>query len=71
MVGRLQRRRALPRYLSPLGAGYGLQWFGDVAILDAYGWPAELADDDLLARLLTLNLAGTVRPPGCYGVSAP
>jgi hypothetical protein len=25
-------------------------------VLAAYGWPADLSDDDLLARLLALNL---------------
>jgi hypothetical protein len=29
----------------------------DRAVLDAYGWPHDLSDDDLLARLLALNLA--------------
>ena len=29
----------------------------DEAVFDAYGWPADLSDDDLLARLLELNLA--------------
>jgi len=24
-------------------------------VLDAYGWPHDLGDDDLLARLLALN----------------
>lgn len=28
----------------------------DAAVLDAYGWPHEISDDDLLARLLNLNL---------------
>jgi len=28
----------------------------DVAVLDAYGWPHDLSDDEILARLLTLNL---------------
>jgi len=28
----------------------------DEAVLDAYGWPHDLADDEILARLLTLNL---------------
>ncbi|MBI2301186.1 MAG: class I SAM-dependent DNA methyltransferase [Armatimonadetes bacterium] len=28
----------------------------DEAVLAAYGWPADLSDDDLLARLLALNL---------------
>ena len=27
----------------------------DRAVLDAYGWPHDLADDDLLGRLLALN----------------
>jgi hypothetical protein len=25
-------------------------------VLDAYGWPHDLSDDDILARLLALNL---------------
>lgn len=29
----------------------------DRAVLDAYGWPNDIADDDLLARLLALNAA--------------
>ena len=28
----------------------------DEAVFAAYGWPADLTDDDLLARLLALNL---------------
>ena len=28
----------------------------DAAVFDAYGWPTDLSDDDLLARLLALNL---------------
>lgn len=28
----------------------------DAAVAAAYGWPPDLADDDLLARLLALNL---------------
>jgi hypothetical protein len=28
----------------------------DAAVFDAYGWPADLADDEILARLLALNL---------------
>lgn len=28
----------------------------DAAVCAAYGWPADLADADLLARLLALNL---------------
>ncbi len=27
----------------------------DAAVLDAYGWPADLSDDDLLERLVALN----------------
>jgi len=29
----------------------------DRAVFDAYGWPHDLGDDDLLARLLALNAA--------------
>ena len=29
----------------------------DEAVSAAYGWPADLSDDELLARLLALNLA--------------
>ena len=28
----------------------------DEAVFAAYGWPAELTDEDILARLLDLNL---------------
>lgn len=28
----------------------------DAAVLVAYGWPGDLSDDELLARLLALNL---------------
>ena len=28
----------------------------DEAVLDAYGWPHDLSDDEILARLLALNL---------------
>ena len=28
----------------------------DAAVFGAYGWPADLADDKILARLLELNL---------------
>ena len=27
----------------------------DAAVADAYGWPADLSDDDILARLVALN----------------
>jgi type II restriction/modification system DNA methylase subunit YeeA len=29
----------------------------DAAVLDAYGWPHDLSEDEILARLLALNLA--------------
>lgn len=32
----------------------------DAAVAEAYGWPADLPDDALLERLLTLNLARAV-----------
>ena len=39
----------------------------DAAVFAAYGWPANISDDDLLARLLALNLsraaANAHRPP--------
>jgi hypothetical protein len=28
----------------------------DEAVLDAYGWPHDLSDEEILARLLALNL---------------
>ena len=28
----------------------------DAAVLAAYGWPVDLSDDEILARLLALNL---------------
>ena len=28
----------------------------DDAVLDAYGWPRDISDEDILARLLALNL---------------
>lgn len=34
----------------------------DAAVLAAYGWPADLSDDDLLARLLALNLRRVSTP---------
>ena len=35
----------------------------DAAVLAAYGWPKDLTDDEILARLLALNLerAGKAR----------
>jgi hypothetical protein len=29
----------------------------DTVVFAAYGWPADLSDDEILARLLALNLA--------------
>jgi len=46
------------------------QWLADVharldaAVLDAYGWPADIADDDLLACLLELNLERSAAQQG-------
>ncbi|HEX8550579.1 MAG TPA: hypothetical protein VF681_03380 [Abditibacteriaceae bacterium] len=38
----------------------------DRAVFQAYGWPEELADDEILARLLALNSrTGGVKQPGC------
>jgi hypothetical protein len=34
----------------------------DAAVLTAYGWPLDAADDDLLARLLSLNLERAAAP---------
>jgi hypothetical protein len=31
-------------------------WQLDTAVLDAYGWPHDLSDEEILARLLALNL---------------
>ena len=28
----------------------------DAAVFDAYGWPHDLSDEEILARLLALNL---------------
>ena len=35
----------------------GLHRALDEAVAAAYGWPANISDDDVLARLLTLNHA--------------
>jgi len=37
----------------------------DDAVLDAYGWPHDLDDEEILARLLALNIerAGATDPP--------
>jgi type II restriction/modification system DNA methylase subunit YeeA len=33
----------------------------DTAVFAAYGWPVDLSDDDILARLLALNLERATR----------
>ena len=33
----------------------------DAAVAAAYGWPAELAEEEILARLLKLNLEQAVK----------
>jgi hypothetical protein len=35
----------------------------DETVFAAYGWPADLTDDDLLARLLALNLKRSAAAP--------
>ena len=35
----------------------------DEAVFAAYGWPADLSDDELLAKLLALNLERASEPP--------
>ena len=35
----------------------------DEAVFAAYGWPAYLSDDGLLAKLLALNLERASEPP--------
>ncbi len=44
----------------------------DDAVLDAYGWPHDLSDEDILGRLLALNLerAGTLDPGMLPGLAA-
>ena len=39
------------------------------AIIAAYGWPADLSDDDLLAQLLALNLERAGQRPAEPAVS--
>ena len=36
----------------------------DVAVFAAYGWEPDMADDELLGRLLELNLARAANPEG-------
>jgi hypothetical protein len=35
-----------------------------LGILDAYGWPADLSDEQILEKLLALNLERAARQPG-------
>lgn len=35
----------------------------DAAVFGAYGWPADLTDEEILARLLALNLARAAAVP--------
>ena len=39
----------------------------DAAVLDAYGWPHDIADEHLLAQLLALNLERDPAPAGRTG----
>ncbi len=39
----------------------------DEAVFEAYGWPPDLSDDDLLARLLERNLATDTQTAGTAG----
>jgi hypothetical protein len=41
-----------------------------VAVLDAEGWPHDLADDEILARLLALNLERAAAQGGAAPASA-
>jgi len=41
----------------------------DAAVLDAYGWPHDLADEAILARLLALNLARAAGQGGAVSAS--
>jgi hypothetical protein len=42
----------------------------DKAVLDAYGWPHDTSDEDILARLLTLNLERAAAQGSAAPVSA-
>ncbi|MHB1415958.1 MAG: hypothetical protein ACYC1C_11950, partial [Chloroflexota bacterium] len=45
----------------------------DEAVCDAYGWPHDLSDDEILARLLALNLerSATSDAGSSLAVSSP
>jgi hypothetical protein len=36
----------------------------DEAVFDAYGWPADLGDEEILERLLALNLERAAKEAG-------
>ncbi len=40
------------------------------AVLDAYSWPHDIADEEILARLLTLNLERAAAQGGAALFSA-
>jgi type II restriction/modification system DNA methylase subunit YeeA len=43
----------------------------DATVLDAYGWPHDISDDDILARLLALNLERAAAQGGAVVAAAP
>jgi hypothetical protein len=42
----------------------------DAAVLNAYGWPRDLSDDEILTRLLALNLERAAKQGGATLASA-
>ena len=56
-VARLEDRTLTKLYNAPPAWLTNAHAKLDAAVCAAYGWPATVADDDLLARLLALNLA--------------
>src|SRR6266511_4453344 len=42
----------------------------DRAVLDAYGWPHDIADEEILARLLALNLERAAGQPSTHSTSS-
>ena len=43
----------------------------DAAVAAAYGWPADLSDDEILSRLLALNLARAAEEAKATGIKKP
>ena len=43
----------------------------DAAVATAYGWPADLSDDQILERLLALNLARAAEEAKAANVKKP